>query len=148
MLVHLFGAASSPSVLRICAKEIATNEEPNIPPEDARAIKGNFYVDNLFKLFDSFDEAIETISHLSRVLKFNGFHLTKFVSNRDCVMQTLPDGDRGAAEIVDLNLRSVKKAYESFGILLTIVLKFEPMLKETHLQGGAFCLLLVSVKIP
>ena len=148
MLVHQFGATLSPSVCGFALEKIATDEKSNIPPEAARTIKRKFYVDDLLKLFDSSDEAIETISHLSRGLKSNGFHLTKFVSNRDCVMQTLPDENKGAIDIVDLNPESVKKALGILWNPFNNNLKVRTNVKKTHLQGGASCLMSISVTIP
>ena len=114
MFVHLFRATASPSYCGFALKKIATDEEPNIPPEVTRMIKRNFYIDDLLKSFDSSNEAIKTISHFSRVLKSNGFRFTKFVSNCGWVMQTLPDEDKRATDTIDFNSGSVIDALEVF----------------------------------
>ena len=77
MLVHLFGATSSPSVCRFALERTAEEHGKTYDSETVNTIKENFYVDDCLKSVDSEKNAIELIKQLTSLLKQGGFHLTK-----------------------------------------------------------------------
>ena len=90
MLVHLFGATSSPSVCRFALERTAEEHGKTCDSETVNTIKENFYVDDCLKSVDSEKNAIELIKQLTSLLKQGGFHLTKWISNSSEVMYTIP----------------------------------------------------------
>ena len=103
MLVHLFGATSSPSVCRFALERTAEEHGKSYDSETVNTIKENFYVDDCLKSVDSEKNAIELIKQLTSLLKQGGFHLTKWISNSSEVMHTIPNTER-AKSIIDLDL--------------------------------------------
>ena len=85
LLVHVFGAVSSPSVaqyaLRETVKEINDNE-----PVKATVLK-NFYVDDMLKSFKNVNDATKQVPDVIKVLENGGFNLTQFNSNSPEVLK-------------------------------------------------------------
>ena len=76
MLVHLFGATSSPS----CASFALIQTEDNKNDFDlvtVEIVQRNFYVDDCLKSVETEKEANELQEELRRLLSRGGFHLTK-----------------------------------------------------------------------
>ena len=90
MLVHLFGATSSPSIcgfaLRRCAIDNLTCAEANV----IESVMKNFYVDDFLASFKSVNEATMLVQAIRELLESARFHLTKFASNRTEVSKLLP----------------------------------------------------------
>lgn len=103
MVVHLFGATSSPScanfALRKCAEDNRT--QSNIQAVDT--VLRNFYVDDCLKSVPSEEEAVSLYQTLLAVCEKGGFRLTKWISNSRAVLSAIPEKDR-AKEVKDLNL--------------------------------------------
>ena len=93
MLVHLFGASSSPC----CASfDVLTIDTVNC----------NFYVDDCLKSVPTVPEAHRLVSQLSNLLAQGGFHLTKWISNCHEVLKSIPPSER-APSIRDLDLEDL-----------------------------------------
>ncbi len=93
MLVHPFGAVSSPSCANFALRKIAEDvidERPKV----ADAIRSDFYVDDMLKSFPSEPEAIEVSLDIKETLKKGGFRLTKWVSNSRRLLEVMPQEDR------------------------------------------------------
>ena len=103
MLVHIFGATSSPSVCRFALERTAEEHGKSYDSETVNTIKENFYVDDFLKSVDSEKNAVELIKQLTSLLKQGGFHLTKWISNTSEVMHTIPNTER-AKSVADLDL--------------------------------------------
>ena len=59
MLVHIFGAVSSPSVANFALQKTAADNENCFPPQVAETIRHNFYVDDCAKSVATESHAIQ-----------------------------------------------------------------------------------------
>lgn len=94
MLVHIFGATSSPSVASFALQKCATDFEREFGQEAARTVKKNFYVDDCLKSIAEEDAAITLCSDLRNMLAKGGFRLTKWSSNSRKLLNSIPDEER------------------------------------------------------
>lgn len=101
MLVHLFGATSSPSCAAYALKRTATDNAGSFDRDVAATVERNFYVDDLLKSVDSEDKAVKLASELQAMLKKGGFRLTKWLSNSKAVLNEIPESER-APSVVNL----------------------------------------------
>ena len=102
MTVHLFGAVSSPSCANFALRKTATDNQEDFSNEAVKTVERNFYVDDCLKSVDSEEDAIHLSSELSQLLKRGGFRLTKWLSNKRKVVESVPESDR-AASVKDLD---------------------------------------------
>ena len=102
MLIHLFGAVSSLSCANFALKKTTADNQAGFSSEAVRSVKQNFYVDDCLKSVDSEEDAIHLSSELSQLLKQGGFQLTKWLSNKRKVVESVPESDR-AASVRDLD---------------------------------------------
>ena len=103
MLVHLFGATSSPSCFSFALHQVGIDNLANADPDVLSCLKRNFYVDEFLKSFHNKDDALCIIAQLTASLERGGFHLTKFSSSHPQILSLLPDSDLSSA-MLDLNL--------------------------------------------
>ena len=94
MLVHIFGATSSPCCSNKALRQTADDNEDKYGSEAAETVRRNFYVDDLLKSVQTTDQATALAVKLTAMLKEGGFHLTKFLSNRREVLSALPTQER------------------------------------------------------
>lgn len=94
MVVHLFGAVSSPSVANYALKRTATDNEEQYGTVVAETLRKNFYVDDCLRSVSSEGTAVELIEGLRQSCKKGGFRLTKFTSNRRAVLESIPMDER------------------------------------------------------
>jgi len=106
MLVHLFGATSSPSCASFSLRRVATDNQSDFNAETIDTVNKNFYVDDCLKSVPSTEEAIKLASELRALLSRGGFNLTKWVSNDKEVLATIPKSER-AASAFDLDLEGL-----------------------------------------
>ena len=86
MLVHLFGAKSSPCSQKNTARE--HQSQFNVPTIDM--VSRNFHFDDCQKSFATVPEATSLIGQLTFFLSKGMFHLTKWVSNYREVLESIP----------------------------------------------------------
>ena len=95
MLVHIFGAKSSPAVatwvLRYHAKRIAAEA----PPEVVQALMWFFYVDDLLASYKDVDTARRVRLQLTEAMKKGGFDLLKWKSTHKGVLESDESADQG-----------------------------------------------------
>lgn len=104
MIVHLFGAVSSPSCACFALRKTAEDNKPNFPERVIDTIHANFYMDDCLKSVDSEEEAILMVKDLIAVCLTGGFQLTKWVSNSRAVLQIVPEEHRAhGIKIMDLD---------------------------------------------
>ena len=103
MLVHLFGATSSPSCCSFALRQVGIDNLANADPDVLSCLKRNFYVDDFLKSFHNKGDALRIIAQLTASLERGGFHLTKFSSSHPQVLSVLPDSDLSST-MLDLNL--------------------------------------------
>jgi len=94
MTVHLFGATSSHSCANFALRKTASDNEQRFGIEAAETLRQNFYVDDLLKSVDSIPHAIDLMSAVKQMCAAGGFKLTKFVSNEQQVINSIPPEDR------------------------------------------------------
>ena len=96
MLVHLFGATSSPSCANFSLRQTAIELGHRYKPIITSVIKHNFYVDDCLVSLSSVEETIYVYKHLTELLAQRGFRLTKWLTNHEGVLNQIPDSERSA----------------------------------------------------
>lgn len=94
MKVHLFGAVSSPSITNFALQQTGKDNSDKYSMEVLDTIKHNFYVDDCLKSVASKRQAIKLIKDLREACAHGGFTLTKWVSNSQEVLTTVPEKHR------------------------------------------------------
>ncbi|KAL2089185.1 hypothetical protein ACEWY4_016084 [Coilia grayii] len=94
MLVHIFGAVSSPSIATFALQKTAADNESRFPPQVAETIRHNFYVDDCAKSVAKESEAIQLVKDLTALCSKGGFQLTQWVSSSRAVLASIPKEHR------------------------------------------------------
>ena len=81
MLVHIFGATSSPCCANRALRLTANDNKGRYDPDDIKTVQRNFYIDDVLKSVPTTERAIWLAEQLTKLLGEGGFHLTKFASN-------------------------------------------------------------------
>lgn len=111
MLVHLFGATSSPSCANFALRKTAEDNANNFDPLITDIVKKNFYVDDCFKSVPDERKGVEVAIKLPELLKHVGFRLTKWVSNSTTVIESIPESERaGNAKEMNFSQPSIQRA--------------------------------------
>ena len=103
MVVHIFGATSSPSCATFALQQCARDNIANFDPEVIQTVLRNFYVDNCLKSVSGEQEAILLAKNLIKLCATGGFKLNKWISNRRSSLLSVPEQIR-AQEVKDLVL--------------------------------------------
>ncbi|XP_024123270.2 uncharacterized protein LOC112143483 [Oryzias melastigma] len=103
MVVHLFGATSSPSCANFALKKTAEDAKSLMAPAAVNAIMNNFYVDDCLISVSDGIEACNMVNDLTELCESGGFHLTKWMTNDRAVLASIPEKER-AKEVKDLDL--------------------------------------------
>ncbi|XP_031555224.1 uncharacterized protein LOC116292114 [Actinia tenebrosa] len=103
MLVHLFGATSSPSCSNYALKKSANDAEPLYGNLAAETVRRNVYVDDCLTSVKEEETAVKLIDDLPKTCAYGGFRLTKFVCNHRNVLQSIPIQEC-ASKFVSLDL--------------------------------------------
>ena len=119
MMVHLFGATSSPSCANFALRKTADDNIEHFCQDITDTVKRNFYVDDLLKSVGDDEEAIGLASDLCKLLEKGGFRLTKWICNKPKVVASLPESER-ASSVKDLcfDNRSIERA---LGVLWNLI---------------------------
>ena len=108
MLVHIFGATSSPSICGYALRQTAADNREGFSSETVDAVMRDFYVDDLLKSFETTSQVVEITKELQELLAKGGFQLTKVMSNEREVLNAFPPEYRApAVKDLDLNLNSL-----------------------------------------
>jgi hypothetical protein len=102
MTVHLFGAASSPSVASYALQETVVDNREYFDETITNAMKTSFYVDDFLYSVPSEDDALHVFQEVTFLCELGGFSLTKWMYNRRNVLKAIPEEDI-AASVKDLN---------------------------------------------
>ena len=94
MMVHLFGAVSSPSCANFALRKTAEDNKEKFNPEVINTVHKNFYVDDCLKSVPTIVTAIKLTQDLQCLLNKGGFRLTKWISNNREVLQSIPETER------------------------------------------------------
>ncbi|XP_045161949.2 uncharacterized protein LOC123526762 [Mercenaria mercenaria] len=151
MMVHLFGARSSPSCANYALKRTVQDRSDDIDEEIADTVMKNFYVDDCLKSVDTVDHAKSVVKGLQKALSQGGFHISKWLSNSREVMQAVPASDR-AKEIQDLDLdQDVLPIDRALGVQWNVesdMFCFKVHLKERPLTRRGMLSMISSVYDP
>ena len=90
MVVHLFGATSSPCCAAFSLRQTVFDFGKEFDPRIANTVLNNFYVDDCLCSVSSVAEGIEVAKKLPELLSKGGFRLTKWLSNNNEVLQSIP----------------------------------------------------------
>ena len=92
MLVHVFGAVSSPATC-LFAMNRAVEDNKNQYPETERPVKSSFYVDNMLTSFETEDETLNGARQVHAALAMRGFNRTQWMaSSRKLLTELKPFG--------------------------------------------------------
>ena len=94
MTAHVFGGASSPSCSNFALRRTAKDDEEQYGKEITQILVKSFYVDDLLKSFPTVIEAVHAIKQLQELCSRGGANLTKFISNKQEVIKSIPDDKR------------------------------------------------------
>ena len=94
MLVHLFGATSSPSCANFSLRQTAVEFGHLYKPITSFVVHNNFYVDDCLVSLPTVEEAIYVFNSLTELLSRRGFHLTKWITNYEEVLSKLQECER------------------------------------------------------
>ena len=93
MMVHLFGAKSSPARASYALRKVADDNETHASQETLETVRDSFYVDDCLKSVDDVDAAIRLVKELDLLLKSGGFNLSKYVSNCRSLLSEICESD-------------------------------------------------------
>ncbi|XP_022801986.1 uncharacterized protein LOC111339575 [Stylophora pistillata] len=103
MVVHLFGAASSPSCSNFALRKTAEDNSQYFPEAVLSMVKNKFYVDDCLTALPSVKEASQYARDLRLLLSKGGFRLAKWISTSRRVLETIPEAEC-AKEVKSLDL--------------------------------------------
>ncbi|KAK0152982.1 hypothetical protein N1851_005349 [Merluccius polli] len=103
MVVHIFGATSSPSCANYALQRTAEENSSGSSPEAVNSILKNFYVDDCLKSVASTPQADQLYKDLTALCASGGFRLTKWTSNNRALLNSIPEQER-PKDIRDLDL--------------------------------------------
>ena len=101
-MVHIFGAADSPSCANYALQRTARDHVDKFNETVVKTVLRDFYVDDMMISVASETEAINLSKDLLSILACGGFHLTTWMSNRQNVLKTFENEER-AIHSLDLD---------------------------------------------
>lgn len=119
MLVHLFGATSSPSCANYSLRKTAEDNHQDFKSQTSETVKKNFYVDDMLKSVKTSAEAINLTKELKDMLNRGGFNLTKWTSNDKDVINSIEDSDK-AKSVKNLSLDDDLPIERALGVVWNI----------------------------
>ena len=90
MKVHIFGATDSPCCASYALRRTAEDNKDDYSEEAYQTVLRNFYVDDLLKSVDHENGLLRIANEVASMLRRGGFNLTKFISNSDLLLNSLP----------------------------------------------------------
>ena len=104
MGVYVFRGISSPSCCNYALKRTALDNEEKYQKEVTDTLRRKFYVDDLLKSVRDVNTSICLLHEIIKLCAEGGFQLTKFVSNKVEVFQSVPEADRrDGLKNIDIN---------------------------------------------
>lgn len=137
MVVHIFGATSSPSCGNFALQQCAKDNREEFDTETVSIVLKKFYVDNCLKSVESEAEALSLAHNLIALCARGGFRLNKWVSNSRAFLLSLPEEDR-ANKVKDLDLdQDIMPVERALGVqwcIETDSFEFKIQLQEKRLN--------------
>ena len=98
------GGKSSPSCSNYALRRTSVDYEIEFGEDAAKALPRNFYVDDLLKSVSDVATAIRLLNDVIEMFAAGGFRLTKIISNRIEVLQSIAETERrNGVKNVDLD---------------------------------------------
>ena len=95
MLVTIFGAKCSPASVNFALRKTASDhEECDVSRRAADAVRRNFYMDDFLETEKSVEDAKTMREEVTELFAKGGFRLTKWRSNSEEVLQSIPERER------------------------------------------------------
>ena len=91
VVVHLFGAISSPACANLALCKAAEDNRHSFLPDVINTVKRIFYAHDCLKFLPAEEKAVEHVASLCTLLSRGGFKLTKWVSKSRDVLEALPE---------------------------------------------------------
>ena len=90
MLVHPFGARSSPFCANFALKQTIIDNQAELSKVTMDVANNNIYVDDCIAAVETIDEAKRVITELTLAMRKGGFRLRKWSSNKKEVLANVP----------------------------------------------------------
>lgn len=104
MLVHIFGAVSSPSCATYALLKTADDNKHLYPEEIINTIRHSFYVDDCLRSVQTVEQAISLYQQLTEVCAKGGFRLNKWMCSERSVLSQIPEENRATGvKLLDLS---------------------------------------------
>lgn len=139
MVVHLFGASSSPSCSNFALRKCAEDYRDLFLSRTTETVMNCFYVDDCLTSVPTESDAIQLHEELMEMCAKGGFHLTKWMSNNRKVLSAIPEEER-VKEVKDLDLNhdmlpvervlGVQWCAESDSFKFKVILKDRPFTRR------------------
>ncbi|KAL0178992.1 hypothetical protein M9458_024434, partial [Cirrhinus mrigala] len=139
MKVHLFGAASSPSCANFALRRCAEDNGHHYSEKAVEKLLHCFYVDDCLVSVVTEEEAVSLYKELISLCASGGFSLTKWMTNRPGVLESIPKNHR-AKGMEGLNMTfdslpvervlGVEWCIQSDSFKFKIVLKNRPLTRR------------------
>ncbi len=128
MLVHIFGAKDSLTCSIHALHQTARDNISKFSPATIETVLKSFYVDDLLKSTLTEEEAIVLAKELIAILRCGGFRLTKWMSNSEVVLQSIPQSEIATNMLVDLDSETIERALGALWSVLddTLTFRFDP----------------------
>jgi hypothetical protein len=148
MCVHLFGAVSSPSCANFALRQTVVDNNYQ-GTEAGETILKNFYVDDMLQSTDHIQTALEVISKVIKLCNSGGFNLTKFVSNEETVINSVPPTKRSNEPTKEISKdETIQRALGVHWCLESDVFNFRVNLQDTPLTRRGILSTISSVYDP
>ena len=130
MLVHIFGAKDSANCVIYALQRTARDNHEDFDALSYETILRSFYMDDCLKSVGSAEEMVDLASKLIALCKRGGFRLTKFLSNDQSVLDSLPPSEVSPRTSVDLDGEHVERALGVHWETTNDMITFSSNLKE------------------
>ena len=113
-------------------RKTAIDNDVRYREEASKTLLHNFYMDDLLKSVETKESAVRLIRDVTAMCQAGGFDLTKFISNKKKVIQSVPEYDRrNGVKNADLDTSlPLEKALEVYWDTENNIFRFKSALKE------------------
>ena len=94
MHAHIFGATSSPAVVKFALRKTALGNATSFSPLVVETVHRSFYVDDCLPSVYSVEEAIDLSAEPRALMQKGGFRLTQWTSNSREVLNSISESER------------------------------------------------------
>ena len=108
-----YGTSSAPYLAIKTLKTLAKDDQ-HLYPKAAKALKSDFYMDDLMSGGETLEEIVQLKNDLSNLLKRGGFNLRKWNSNSKSLLKSIPENDRALSISYEINY---EESIKTLGVL-------------------------------